>query len=294
MLFISNKIKYKNKNIIPVAYSTDNNYTYPTLVSMTSLLENILHHKTFYDIYIMITNDFTKDNKEVLKSVQESYPEHCQINFINMNNISIENKNFHLPKYYRLLLHDKLPNIDKIIYLDGDTLIFEDLTELINLDMKGYYMLGFLDNLYWALEIYGIKNAIVLCSGVLLIDLKALRNFNTTEKIKQLLTKYKNLIDQEDQTIINIVLQNHINSLPPKYGIWGFENLKLALEHNRVQRPQLKYNEKKYIDAFQHPAIVHFTGAKPFRDKKAPFFLIWWKYAKKTGYYKYIYQFSNS
>ena len=294
MFFISYKTKNIKKFIISIAYSTDNNYTYPTLVSITSLLENIKHHKTFYDIYVMRPNNFSEKNKLILKSIQERYPNHCKISFIDMNEMFIEQKNLPLAKYYRLALHDKLPNIDKIIYLDGDTIIFEDLSELFNLDMKGFFILGFLDNFFWALEIYGIKNAIVLNSGVLLMDLKSLRVFNATDKFKKFMAKYNNSVVQEDQTIINVVLQNHISTLPPKYGIWGFENKRLAFEHNKVQRPQLKYHYKEYKEAFEHPAIVHFTGSKPYKNKNSPYYSIWWNYAKMTGYYDRICEYSSS
>ena len=295
MVFISYTTQDKNKQIIPIAYATNNNYTFPTLVSITSLLENIKHHpKTFYDIYIMLSNDFTEKNKEILKSAQELYPNKCTITFINMSNMFTEQKTLPITKYYRLALHDKLPNIDKIIYLDGDTMIFEDLTDLINLDMKGYYILGFLDNLFWALEMYKIKDAIVLNTGVLLMDLKALRDFNTTEKFREFMMKYNNSVVQEDQTIINVVLQKYINKLPPKYGIWGFDNIQLALEHNKVQRPKFKYNIETYKMAFELPAIVHFTGSKPFNNKNATYYLDWWNYAKKTKYYDKIYEYSLS
>ena len=76
--------------------------------------------------------------------------------------------------------------------------------------MKEYYILGFLDNLFWALEMYKIRDAIVLNTGVLLIDLKALRDFNATEKFREFMNKYNNSVVQEDQTIINVVLQKYI------------------------------------------------------------------------------------
>jgi lipopolysaccharide biosynthesis glycosyltransferase len=224
LFFISFKSKDKDNHIIPIAYATDNNYMYPTLVSITSLLENIKHHhKTFYDIYIMLSNDFTEKNKEILKSVQNLYPNKCSINFINMGNLFSEQKTFPITKYYRLALHEKLPHIDKIIYLDGDTIIFEDLTDLINLDMKEYYILGFLDNLFWALEMYKIRDAIVLNTGVLLMDLKALRDFNATEKFREFMNKYNNSVVQEDQTIINVVLQKY------KFGDLIINNLLLSI-----------------------------------------------------------------
>ena len=39
-----------------------------------------------------------------------------------------------LTLYYRLSLSELLPNIDKMIYLDGDTLTFDDLKEMYDID----------------------------------------------------------------------------------------------------------------------------------------------------------------
>ena len=117
---------------------------------MTSLVENA-GIKTFYEIYIMINPEFTIENKKILKSVEEKYFIHCEVKFINMGdkyknlktNITIAT-----PAYYRLELHNLLPNIKRIIWMDGDTIVFKDLTELIKLDMKGNYIMGFLDSYY--------------------------------------------------------------------------------------------------------------------------------------------------
>ena len=46
--------------------------------------------------------------------------------------------------YYRLCLSDLFPNIDKMIYLDGDTLTFDNLKKMYDIDMKGFYYKGFL------------------------------------------------------------------------------------------------------------------------------------------------------
>ncbi len=68
--------------------------------------------------------------------------------------------------YYRLSLHELLPNVKRIIYMDGDTLVFEDLTELIKLDMKGNIIMGFLDVSVGAIKSFGFENATVICSIV--------------------------------------------------------------------------------------------------------------------------------
>ena len=285
-------IKKLKKYKIPIAYSLDNNYVYPTLVSLTSLIET-KNYKTFYDIYLMISNNFTLKNKKKLKSIEQKYRRKCSIKFINMTNLFTNLKTGPISQYYRLALHEKLPDMDKIIYLDGDTLIFEDLKEMYDLNMKGKYILGFIDNLYYALEFYGIRNAIVLNSGVLLMDLNALRKYNTTDKFNDFIKLLNNSIDQGDQTLINVVLQKHISTLPPKYGMWGFENEYFAKAHNRIQKPWLRYRYKEFMEAFKHPAILHYTGAKPFRDKKAVYYSLWWEYAKKTGFFNEIYNYSN-
>ena len=57
----------------------------------------------------------------------------CRINYINMGdkykNLKFK-KRLSISTYYRLSLQDVLPNINKIIYLDSDTLVFRDLKEL--------------------------------------------------------------------------------------------------------------------------------------------------------------------
>jgi lipopolysaccharide biosynthesis glycosyltransferase len=126
--------------------------------------------------------------------------------------------------YYRLDLHNLLPDVDRILYMDGDTAVFQDLSDLITLNMKGNYILGFQDSSKPnILEYYNIKNATVLCAGVLLMDLAAFRKNNITGKFNEFLNKYKGKIYQHDQTTINVVCQGKLSTLPYKYGMWNYK-----------------------------------------------------------------------
>ena len=150
--------------------------------------------------------------------------------------------------------------------------------------------MGFLDSLPNALEKYGIKNATVLCSGVLLIDLEALRNNNILEKYNNFINENLGNLNQHDQTVINVVCQGKIGPLPPKYGIWSFEDEKEAIKHNDRQKSWLKYNKEEYLNAYYHPTILHYTWPKPFWDRQKPIFdKEWWNYAKISGFYDDIY-----
>ena len=281
----------KKKKSIAVSFATDNKYIYPTIVSLASLVINASIN-TFYNIYILHTPDFSDNSKHFLKSIEDKYSYICQINFINMENKYKDlplNDQKAIPTYYRLSLQDLLPEVDKIIYLDGDTLIFEDLKELIEIEMKENLILGFLDSVPDAIHNFGFKNPTVLNAGVLLMDLNGLRKYNFSQKIVDFFSKYPNNITQHDQTIINVVLQDKIAPIPPKYGIWAWNTNQEAIEHLEKQWPKLKYNKKDFYDAIKHPAIVHYVWPKPFWRFVTKYYDKWWNYARSTGYFFQIY-----
>ena len=289
-------IRDDGKLMLACAYSTDNGYIYPTLVSITSLVLNA-GNDTFYNIYVLISPDFTEYNKEILMSVEKNNTEHCKIYIINIGN-KYEGKdtNNKIPTaaYYRLDLHNILPDVDRIIYMDGDTAIFQDLSELIFLDMKGNYILGFLDDRPNALRKYKIKNAVVICSGVILIDLAALRKNNMTEKFNAFMEANLGKLEQHDQTTINVVCQGKISTLPPKYGMWNFRTLEDFILHNYLYSYFIRYNTKELLLAYEYPGIVHYIKGKPFyKISNKYYYDEWWAYARKTAYYSEIYNYSK-
>ncbi len=196
--------------------------------------------------------------------------------------------------YYRLELHNILINVDRIIWLDGDTLIFGDLSELIALDMRGNYILGFLDNNLEALKEFNITNGVIICSGVLLMDLDALRKNNISEKYNKFFDDNFGNIYQHDQTAINVVCQGKTSTLPPKYGIWNFKSIKQFIYHNNDHLPYLRYNKKECLLSYYNPAILHYVIEKPYlKQENKYYFYEWWNFANKTGYYDRIYKYVN-
>ena len=284
------------KLILSCSYTIDNGYVYPTLVAMTSLAINA-GNNTFYNIYVLVSPDFTEENRNILMTVEKNYTDHCKVIIINMDDKykgKDSDDRIPLAAYYRLELPNLLPDVDRIVYMDGDTAVFQDLSELITLDMKGNYILGFLDSIPTALRKFHIKNGVVLCSGVLLMDLNALRKNHISEKFNEFLEANLGNIYQHDQTTINVVCQGKISTLPPKYGIWNFKNAQEVIDHNNAHLSWLRYNEKEYILSYYNPAILHYVTDKPFKKKTNRIYSdLWWEYANKTGYYDEIYKYAN-
>ena len=280
-------VRYDGKLILACSYALDNRYTFPTLVAMTSLVINA-GKNTFYNIYVLTNPDFTEKNKKILKSVENSYSDHCKIFIINMGNKfqGLNTYRFTASTYYKLDLHNILSDVDRIIYMDGDTAVFQDLSDLIFLDMKGNYILGYLDSNENALKKYKIKNPVILCAGVILMDLSALRKNNITEKFNLFFKENNGKIEQHDQTTINVVCQGKISTLPPKYGIWNSRSFRDVIDTNYDYNPSIRYNKKELLLAYKHPAILHYIIGKPYIKLVSKcYYKEWWEYAKKTVYY---------
>ena len=196
---------YKISNvIIPISMSLNNDYIYPTIIAITSILENAYSY-TKYDFYILYTSNFLKENKNKLKNFEKKYPNKCSINLKNMTNFKFKNAKLSrniqtIATYYRLILPELLPNINKIIYIDGDTLILDDLKEMYDINMDNYYYKGFLDI---GIDYFLPNNDNYICAGILLINLDNLRKDDIINKMYDYMIKNNDNLYYHVQTIIN-------------------------------------------------------------------------------------------
>ena len=286
---ITNIFNYKTSysNItIPIAFSLDNGFIYQVIVSITSILENAFK-TTKYDFYIMHPSNFNEENKIKLKNFEKKY-ERCSINFIDMKDRFVNAKlkgRVTLPAYYRLALAELLPNINKIIYLDGDTLIFIDLKEMYDIDMDNYYYKGFLDYLR---DTFIPKNTLYICSGVLLINLEELRKDDIVNITYKFMEENKNRLMKEkyhDQPIINAICYKKNGILPAKYGMFNFETFKILFKYTKHYRYKYKYSRKELVQALRNPRILHYNKKKPWKIRYKYKMELWWNYARKSGYY---------
>ena len=156
------RLSNKQKKYINIAFPVNNKYINFLYISLISLLENS-DKNTVYNIYIQVGERFDKNNAKLLYNIEKHYF-NCFINIINMNNdfYGVIEGRLDISAYYRLKLPVLLPNINRIIHIDSDTLILKDLMELYTLNFNGKYILGRLDiesNCLNQLNIY-IKNCI--------------------------------------------------------------------------------------------------------------------------------------
>jgi lipopolysaccharide biosynthesis glycosyltransferase len=162
--------------------------------------------------------------------------------------------------------------------------------------MNNNIILGFVDYDYKKAEKFGIKTYKYITAGVLLINLKKMREENITQKFIDFINNNKKKLIQEDQTVINIVLHKRIDLLPPKFGIWNFLNKEKVLSHNYYRNKKLgiqAYRDDDILKGWRQPSIIHFAyKKKPWKkfqfNTSIRFSHEWWEYAKKSEEYENI------
>ncbi|MDO4503691.1 MAG: glycosyltransferase family 8 protein [Clostridia bacterium] len=282
--------EYYKKINIPIAMALDDGYLYPTIVSITSMMEN-KNRNSYYKFYIMHPGEFSDESKVKLKSLENKYSG-CNINLIDMSDKyknAYDKGHITTPAYYRLSLSDLFPDLDKRIWLDGDTLVFKDLRAMYNLYMTGLYYRGFLDNSCKFPEKFGIyDNDHYICDGVMVVNLKELRNDNMVEKFNDFIEKNNDRLEQHDQTVINILCYKKIQKLPTVFGFINYySTAKEAKNYTECLIAKDSYSKEDMEYGFNNVEVLHCVR-KPWKDLEVPFAEVWWEYAKKTDYFEEI------
>ena len=100
---LKHSLYYKKFNFINIAMALNNNYTYPTMVSITSILIN-KKNKTFINFHLLIDNNVTKSNIHKIISLKNIRRE-SNFFFYNVNNnfngFIINSKSTTIATFYR-------------------------------------------------------------------------------------------------------------------------------------------------------------------------------------------------
>ena len=188
-------------------------------------------------------------------------------------------------------LSSLLPDIDKIIYIDSDVLNFRDLSEMYNTELKDdIYYCGQLDHVNIAKEINRLRiyPEKYINSGIIIINLKAIRKDSVEEKIKKFILKYH--LRFPDQGAINAICHNNTQILPYKYSRFAHNSFQRLIILNNEQKEKYRLNESELMKEYSNPTLIHFAGrSKPWnKNFKNILGLCWLFYAKKSGLFQEI------
>lgn len=252
---------------VKLVYITDKNYAMPTLVSIVSAIQN---KSSNYKIYVITTfedaeiidkfrllNNGTTEISIIPVNIKEFIPQ------------SISSVN-HVTKtaLIKFFLPDILSNEDKILYIDGDTIIQKPLDELYNMALGNNYAGVVFDNALFIMPQHAARLQIPVekyfNSGVMLLDLKKMRTDNLSGALLEYRTTQYNYF--MDQDAFNKILYGSVLFIPDKY--------------NMV--PVSHYHSKNKI---KEAVILHFAARfKPWIYNLGESSALFKKYSKLSPY----------
>lgn len=288
--------------MLNVVFASDDNYASFLSISLISLLDSNIND--FDKINVFILDDgISAENKTKINDLVNDYS--CSISYIetkkldemDFNVLGLE-RNLNkasLTTYARLFMSTLLPNdIDKVIYLDCDSLIVDSYKELWKLDISNHYCAGVLDGINTAVKEYlGFKKEeTYINAGFLLVNLRKWREDNIEEKFIEFMVKNQNRFYQHDQGVINNVFKNNIMIVEPKYNLQiYFQTLDYDLARKFTCMTTEYYNKEVVDECRENPVFLHFCGPnydRPWFNKDHPYAEVFKKYAEKANHTEVI------
>lgn len=274
------------KKEIPVFFTIDNSYSPYLGVALQSMKENL--SSEYKCRIIILEQDLSGENKKKIREMEESW---FSIKFVNMNpmpeEITDREENrlrcdyFTLTIYYRLFIADLFPEYDKAIYIDSDVVVPGDISQLYRIDLgecligacPDYSIADVPELVRYTEEAVGMDRGEYINSGVLLLNLKKIREAGLGTHFLNLLDHYHFDCIAPDQDYLNAMCKGKIFYLDRKWDAMPV----------------------KGREPVGDPQIIHFNlFEKPWCYSGVAYEDIFWKYARETVFYPEIRAFKDS
>lgn len=277
---------------INIVCCLDDNFAQHCGVVMASVFENAKSDVCFH----IVSDGLSNKNQQKLEDIARKYNSPLSIHKIDMEKLKNcyihENSHVSIAAYFRILLPELLPDLDKVIYLDCDLVVRQDLTDMWNIDVSGYAIGAAIDGTSCDIRHYNRlmydPSLNYINSGVMIVNLKYWREHNVSKKILEYIDKYPERLLYWDQDAINGTLIKETRIIPSTY------NMQDQFFHSS---PMLRKETLAEIENIIHdPAIVHFTTANKAWHKYSqhPFTYEYYKYIRLTPWKNYSPKFRKS
>lgn len=274
----------KFKEEIPIFFAVDDNYIPFLGVALKSLIENASKDYK-YTIKILYTAVSDSNIKKIMKNENECF----NIEFVNLSSEveKIRDKlytrdYFSNTTYYRLLIPELYPEFNKVLYLDSDIVVLNDITKLYKTNIENKLLAAAPDDVIQTIDVFrnyaekvvGVSNyENYFNAGILVMNLKELRASKFKERFMYLLSTTKFSVAQ-DQDYLNRLCKGNVILIPKTWN-------KMPVSGDCIERSKIN--------------LVHYNLAfKPWKFDNTLYQEYFWKYAKKTEFYNEILEIKSN
>lgn len=271
---------------IPIFFSIDDSYAPFLSVALKSAIDNSKSENNYRAIIMF--ESLSQDNRERLAGLAT---DNFKIDFVEMNegletitdrlSNRIRSEYFTLTIYFRLFIASMFPEYDKAIYIDSDIVLEEDIAELFSIDIGDNFIGACRDASIDGIEpfqsyveqVVGVDRNDYVNSGVLLMNLKRLRDADFDKHFLFLLNTYHFDSVAPDQDYLNAICKGSIYYLSPKWNAMPNE-----------QKPKI-----------EGAKLIHYNlFSKPWCYDGLQYGERFWHYAENSGYINEIREFKNN
>lgn len=257
----------RNGKRIAIAFAFDQNYVNVSGVTIASLLANRGGYT--YDVYALVTDDVSAQDQQRFISMMKKIDPESTITFFyaeeyfrdaNLNGFSVANqRQVSVCTYFRFMLPNLLPDLDRVIYADTDMIFCRDLSGAYYADMGNNLVAAVMDG---GAEIAGYPE---FNAGFMVMNLTEIRKNNMVPEWMRLSSEYH---VGKDQEILNKTCTGRVYFLSNLY------NFVPRFHTKAISRGKKYYTGGDIV-------VIHYIFEKPWRIKGTIYAQHWRKYNYK-------------
>ena len=263
------------KTNIPIFYACDDNFVKYTIVSMRSLIDNASRAYD-YTLYILHAGI----SAEMQRKTMELECDGFRIIFADVSE-KLKAITSYLPirdyysktTYYRMFIAEMFPEYDKAIYIDSDTIVQGDISEMFNTDLGDCWIGACHEQAMvqtdhygtYVEQVVGVSRYNYFNAGVLLLNCSKVREFSVLKKFCDRLAEY-NFVVTQDEDYLNLICKDHILWLDQRWNTEMYCKFDYPIEEIKI--------------------LHYIMVSKPWHYRDCPGGDIFWSYAEKTSVYE--------
>ena len=270
------------KITVPIFFSCDDNYIPFLATAVRSITDNSSEDNAY--IIRVLNSGLKKSNVDKIRAMQT---ENVSIRFTDVSRkIEPFAKMLNLRDYYtasiyfRIFIPAMFPEYDKAVYLDSDIVVLDDIAKLYQTDLKSKMLAAVSDDVIASRPEFidyaelgcGIKHKKYFNSGVMLMNLKLMREADVEGRFSHLLNTYHFNTVCPDQDYLNVICKDKVFYLDK-----GWNKMSIDRNYDGV------------------PKIIHYNMFnKPWQYDGIFYGEYFWEYARKTDFYDDILTIKNN
>jgi lipopolysaccharide biosynthesis glycosyltransferase len=279
-------IEEEQEDVIPIFFAVDEAYAPLTAVAIESIAENASPDRE-YRVFVMHEEMNLLTRRRIARLARQNLhivfiPMADRIEgIVDVMGNRLRADYFTLTIFYRLFIPAMFPEYDKGIYLDSDVVVPGDIARLYDEDLGDDLIGACLD-----LSIHGVPELVhyiedaigvgpeeYVNSGILLMNLKGLREARLDERFLELLDTYHFDCIAPDQDYLNAMCYGKVRHLDKRWDSMPIDG------------------EDEYPD----PWLIHYNlFSKPWLYDGIAYADYFWDYASRSGFLPEVVQIKES